>query len=53
VEMPAGEKRKRAIEPDGAPDAGIRGMHAPPAIETSASKKMKTNVGDAMPTSAS
>ncbi len=38
-----GEKRKRAIEPDGAPDAGIRGNNAPPVVQ--ATKKVKTDEG--------
>ncbi|KNZ71906.1 La like protein [Termitomyces sp. J132] len=40
-----GEKRKRAVEPDGGPDVGIRGKQAPPVLQ-SAAKKAKTE-GDA------
>jgi len=36
----AGEKRKRAVEPDGGPDVGIRGTTVP---TISATKKAKTN----------
>ena len=39
-ESQAGEKRKRAIEPDGAPDAGIRGEGVPAIV---ASKKAKAD----------
>lgn len=42
-EPSVGDKRKRAIEPDGAPDAGIRGNHAPPVVQ--ATKKVKTDAG--------
>lgn len=30
----AGEKRKRAVEPDGGPDVGVRGTGAPPAVQS-------------------
>ncbi|KAL0571289.1 hypothetical protein V5O48_010680 [Marasmius crinis-equi] len=36
-----GEKRKRAIEPDGGPDVGVRGQDAPPTLQ--AAKKAKTD----------
>ncbi|PPR05429.1 hypothetical protein CVT26_011307 [Gymnopilus dilepis] len=36
-----GEKRKRAVEPDGGPDVGVRGTAAPPTIQ--AAKKVKTD----------
>ncbi|KAL0060899.1 hypothetical protein AAF712_012292 [Marasmius tenuissimus] len=34
-----GEKRKRAVEPDGGPDVGVRGQDAPPALQPA--KKVK------------
>ncbi|KAF4611811.1 hypothetical protein D9613_003940 [Agrocybe pediades] len=40
-----GEKRKRAVEPDGGPDVGVRGKAAPPAIVSV--KRVKTNDGTA------
>jgi len=40
-----GEKRKRAVEPDGGPDTGIRGKGAPPTIVSV--KKVKSNDGTA------
>ncbi|TFK73087.1 hypothetical protein BDN72DRAFT_855091 [Pluteus cervinus] len=40
-----GEKRKRAVEPDGGPDVGVRGTAGPPIIRT-ASKKAKVDEGD-------
>ncbi|KAG7441259.1 uncharacterized protein BT62DRAFT_956111 [Guyanagaster necrorhizus] len=45
----AGEKRKRAVEPDGGPDVGVRGVGAPPAIQSA--KKIKTDDGGAAPAS--
>lgn len=42
-----GEKRKRAVEPDGGPDVGVRGTDAPPMIQTA--KKVKTD-GEAVST---
>jgi len=51
AEPSTGDKRKRVVEPDGAPGTGIRGNHAPPTIQTT--KKVKTNDGEATPTSAS
>ncbi len=42
----AGEKRKRAVEPDGGPDVGVRGVGGPPAIQSA--KKAKTEA-DAAP----
>ena len=50
-EPSTGNKRKRAVEPDGAPDAGIRGNLAPPIIQTT--KKVKTSGGEAAPASVS
>lgn len=44
-EAQAGEKRKRAVEPDGATGAGTRGTNAPPVLQ--AAKKVKTNDGEA------
>jgi len=44
-EAQAGEKRKRAVEPDGAAGAGTRGTNAPPMLQTA--KKIKTNDGEA------
>ncbi|GLB44463.1 putative protein with domain in the RNA-binding Lupus La protein; unknown function [Lyophyllum shimeji] len=35
-----GEKRKRAVEPDGGPDVGVRGTTGPPVLQTA--KKAKT-----------
>ncbi|TFK29163.1 hypothetical protein FA15DRAFT_664482 [Coprinopsis marcescibilis] len=46
----AGEKRKRAVEPDGGPFTGVRGSNAPPAI-ASVAKKVKTDDGSAAPAS--
>ena len=40
VEKSGGEKRKRGVEPDGAPDTGIRGQGVP---TVQASKKVKTD----------
>ncbi|KAJ3829652.1 hypothetical protein F5880DRAFT_1620546 [Lentinula raphanica] len=40
-----GEKRKRAVEPDGGPDVGIRGVAGPPVLQTV--KKAKTETGEA------
>lgn len=40
-EEQAGEKRKRAVEPDGGPDVGIRGTNAPPVLQST--KKAKTD----------
>ncbi|KAG6809975.1 hypothetical protein H0H93_015353 [Arthromyces matolae] len=37
-----GEKRKRAVEPDGGPDVGVRGKQGPPAL-----KKAKSTEGEA------
>ncbi|KAG6809523.1 hypothetical protein H0H92_015919 [Tricholoma furcatifolium] len=37
-----GEKRKRAVEPDGGPNVGVRGNNAPPVLG-SAAKKAKTD----------
>ncbi|KAF7295227.1 WD-REPEATS-REGION domain-containing protein [Mycena indigotica] len=39
-DAPTGEKRKRAVEPDGGPDVGVRGKAAPPTIASV--KKAKT-----------
>lgn len=39
-----GEKRKRAVEPDGGHDAGVRGQGVPSVV--TASKKPKTDGGD-------
>ncbi|KAG6917135.1 hypothetical protein DXG01_003725 [Tephrocybe rancida] len=36
-----GEKRKRAVEPDGGPDVGVRGNKGPPVLQ-SVAKKAKT-----------
>ncbi|KAF5353435.1 hypothetical protein D9756_008032 [Leucocoprinus leucothites] len=52
----AGEKRKRAVEPDGGHDVGVRGVDAPPTLASAtttegAAKKVKTNDGDAAPAS--
>lgn len=49
----AGEKRKRAVEPDGGHDVGVRGVNAPPALATEegATKKIKTNDGAVAPAS--
>ncbi|KAG6876145.1 hypothetical protein C0992_000696 [Termitomyces sp. T32_za158] len=33
-----GEKRKRAVEPDGGPDVGVRGKQAPPVLQSAAKK---------------
>ncbi|KAG6864902.1 hypothetical protein C0991_006472 [Blastosporella zonata] len=41
-EAEVGEKRKRAIEPDGGPDVGVRGNKGPPVLQ-SAAKKAKTD----------
>ena len=48
-----GEKRKRAVEPDGGHDVGVRGVNAPPALATEegATKKIKTNDGAVAPAS--
>ena len=46
-ENQAGEKRKRAIEPDGAAGAGTRGTNAPPVLHSV--KKVKSNDGGAKP----
>ncbi|KAF7359506.1 hypothetical protein MSAN_01293600 [Mycena sanguinolenta] len=35
-----GEKRKRAVEPDGGPDVGVRGKGAPPIIATAKKAKV-------------
>jgi lupus La protein len=43
--MQAGEKRKRAVEPDGGPDVGVRGNNVPPVLQSA--KKAKTDAGDA------
>ena len=40
AEKGGGEKRKRGVEPDGAPDTGIRGQGVP---TIQASKKVKTD----------
>ncbi|KAF9529117.1 hypothetical protein CPB83DRAFT_875734 [Crepidotus variabilis] len=42
-----GEKRKRAVEPDGGPDVGIRGTNVPPTLQTI--KRVKTDDGSAAP----
>ncbi|KAF9450511.1 hypothetical protein P691DRAFT_758105 [Macrolepiota fuliginosa MF-IS2] len=52
----AGEKRKRAIEPDGGHDVGTRGVNAPPTLASASAaegttKKVKTNDGAAAPAS--
>ncbi|PPR02286.1 hypothetical protein CVT24_011624 [Panaeolus cyanescens] len=44
-----GEKRKRAVEPDGGPDVGIRGNAAPPTLQSI--KRVKTNEGTSAPAS--
>ncbi|SJL10808.1 uncharacterized protein ARMOST_14202 [Armillaria ostoyae] len=41
----AGEKRKRAVEPDGGPDVGVRGVGGPPVIQSA--KKVKTEADPA------
>ncbi|KAK0445634.1 uncharacterized protein EV420DRAFT_1622634 [Desarmillaria tabescens] len=41
----AGEKRKRAVEPDGGPDVGVRGVGGPPAVQST--KKVKIEGGEA------
>ncbi|KAI9508794.1 hypothetical protein F5148DRAFT_1192717 [Russula earlei] len=41
-----GDKRKRAVEPDGGPDAGVRGQTVPSIVTTSPSKKPKTDGGE-------
>ncbi|KAF8636079.1 hypothetical protein AX17_003786 [Amanita inopinata Kibby_2008] len=46
-EQGAGEKRKRAVEPDGGPDVGVRGNNAPPVLQAAA-KKVKANDGEAV-----
>lgn len=35
-----GDKRKRAVEPDGGPDVGVRGNNAPPVIQTAKKAKV-------------
>ena len=40
-----GTKRRRAVEPDGGPDVGVRGNVAPPAIQST--KKAKLDDGSA------
>ncbi|KAJ3864375.1 hypothetical protein EV359DRAFT_41175 [Lentinula novae-zelandiae] len=47
----AGEKRKRAVEPDGGPDVGIRGVAGPPVLQTA--KKVRTETGEAATAAAS
>lgn len=54
MENQAGEKRKRAVEPDGGHDVGVRGVNAPPTLtstgtEESATKKVKTDDESAVP----
>ncbi|KAJ7063038.1 hypothetical protein C8F01DRAFT_1131245 [Mycena amicta] len=39
-----GEKRKRAVEPDGGPDVGVRGKGAPPAIASAKKPKLDDSV---------
>lgn len=56
-EKQAGEKRKRAVEPDGGHDVGVRGFNSPPTLtsagtEESATKKVKTDDKGAVPVSA-
>ncbi|KXN92548.1 hypothetical protein AN958_05403 [Leucoagaricus sp. SymC.cos] len=51
-----GEKRKRAVEPDGGHDVGVRGVNAPPPLASAnttegVAKKVKTNDGGAAPAS--
>lgn len=41
-----GEKRKRAVEPDGGPLVGQRGTAAPPMLAPSTSKRSKTEGGE-------
>ena len=41
-----GEKRKRAVEPDGGHDAGVRGLAMPIVVTASQSKKAKTGDGE-------
>ena len=40
-----GTKRRRAVEPDGGPDVGVRGNAAPPVIQST--KKAKLDDGSA------
>ncbi|KAJ7098185.1 hypothetical protein B0H15DRAFT_824526 [Mycena belliarum] len=42
-----GEKRKRAVEPDGGPDVGVRGKGAPPIVASAKKAKVEGN-GEAM-----
>jgi lupus La protein len=41
-----GEKRKRAVEPDGGHDVGVRGQAVPTIVAASASKKPKLDGGE-------
>ena len=41
-----GGKRKRAVEPDGGHDAGVRGQAVPTIVVASSSKKLKTDDGE-------
>ena len=50
AEPEAGEKRKRAVEPDGGPDVGVRGNNAPPVLQV---KRVKTDDGTAAPAESS
>ncbi|KAF5370969.1 hypothetical protein D9757_009893 [Collybiopsis confluens] len=48
----AGDKRKRAVEPDGGPDVGVRGVASPPVLQTTV-KKTKTETGEVSTVTAS